>query len=405
MTETLSLNKRRISHTSRDRTEAVVEKLLKEKEPFINKGSVDVLAKYTIDTLQAYGIKINLWESLATSGKISDAITNNSGVTSVFAHSLITTNAESVEIAMPGVFVGTFTAFGSNSIEAAKISAAKNNNSRSEDITLVTTGNILKRGDDVHVAIMTKKRLRQDSSPMPAVLTIHIEDFEKEIKIHPEYLMGATLNSLKKQYVAHQSLLFLLKDLGASIKPGDLLFQPRQTNEAFLKYRTNLMKNIVRKLKDKKYKLGIAESATGGRLVDALTDVENGNEVLGKCAVFYNEKEKFDAGVPEDALSQAAVYSEITAYHLARTAKPYTQVQIGLTALLDQKDHRNVHTKRHKRGSLFYAILEKDKRAHTKFIEIGLRNRLEMKEMAMIIVYRHLLQIMTEKSPPEQTFE
>lgn len=398
MTESKSKQKG-ISHTSRDRTEAVVEKLLKEKEPFINNGSVDILARYAIDTLKAYGIKMNLWESLATSGKISDAITNNTGVTSVFANSLITTNVESVEAAMPGVFIGTFTAFGPNSIEAAKISAAKNNHSRSEDVTLVTTGNILGKGDDVHVAIMSKDRLRQDSSPMPAVLTIHIEDFEREMNMHPEYLTGATLNSLKKQYVAHQSLLFLLKDLGASIKPGDLLFQPRRTNEAFLKYRTNLLKNIIRKLKDKKFKLGIAESATGGRLTDALTDIEGGNEVLGKCTVLYNEKEKFDAGVPEDALTQAAVYSEITAYHLARTAKPFTQVQIGLTALLDHKDHRNVHTMRHKRGSLFYAILEKDKRPHTKFIEMGVRNRLEMKEMAMIIVYRHLLQVLTEKTP------
>ena len=393
--------KERLSHTSRDRTEAVVEKLLKEKESFINKGSIDRLAKYTIDTLLAYGLKINLWESLATSGKISDAITNNPGVTSVFAHSLITTNVESVDVAMPGVFVGTFTAFGQNSMEAAKISAAKNNNSRSEDISLVTTGNILGKGDDVHVAIMTKERLREDSAPMPAGLTIHIEDFEKEMSKHPEYLKGTTLNSLKKQYVVHQSLLFLLKDLGASIKPEDLPFQPRRSNEAFLIYRTNLMKNIVRKLKDKKYKLGIVESATGGRLADALTDVKNGEEVLGQCVVLYNEKEKSDAGVPEDALTQAAVYSEITAYHLARTAKPSTHIQIGLTAVLDQKDHRNVHTKRHKRGSLFYAILEKNKRAHTKFIEVGVRNRLEMKEMAMIIVYRHLLQILTERTPLE----
>ena len=63
------------------RTEGVVELLVKEKEQFIKRGSIDSLAKHTVDILKSYGLKINILESLSTSGKISDSLTNNPGIT------------------------------------------------------------------------------------------------------------------------------------------------------------------------------------------------------------------------------------------------------------------------------------------------------------------------------------
>ncbi len=394
-------NGRTISHSPFDRTEHVLEKLLANKEHFICNGSIDVLASNLIQALTQCGIKINLWEGLATSGKITDAITNNRGVTSVFAHSLITVNPEAVEAAMPGLFVGTFRAHKENSAIASSTAAARMNYDRPEEVTLVTTGNILEKGSDVHVSIMTKKRLRNDSANMPTVLTIGIDDFDSEIQRNPKWIEGATLNSLKKQFVTHKALLFLLKELGY---PSDFPFQPRHTQKHFLDYRNDLMKQIIKKLKAKKYKLASAESATGGRLVDALTDIEGGADVIGRSNVLYNEDVKREAGVPEDTLTQAAVYSEFAAYELARTVigldpkKPETQVQIGFTGLLENKDNRNKDTIKQSKGSIYFAVLAKDKRAHAKSIRIPVRNRLEMKEMSTIIVYRYLLKILSEKN-------
>lgn len=392
------------------RTEGVIELLAKEKEQFIKRGSIDLLAKYTVNTLSDCGLKINLLESLSTSGKISDALTNNPRVTSVFGYGLVIPNDFAISSAFGTEMVGTQGAFGLNSKEAAAIFSARNNALRSEDISLVTTGGILGIGSDVHVAIMTKRRLRQDNATLPNVLTIKIEDFEKTIENHPEYLRGATLNSLKKQYVTHSALLFLLKEVGARIEDKDLAFKPRQTKEDFFIYRTRLMKYVVNKMIKKGFKLGIAESATGGRLVDSITDIENGHLVLGKCTVLYNEKEKRAAGVAAKHLTDDAVYSRETAQALADTAavdmnNPHTQVQIGYTGIYDRLDHRSRRTESHKRGDTFHAILEKGKKIHTKFISLPLRSKMEMKEMSTIIVYRHLLQILSETFSSRHDFE
>ncbi len=392
------------------RTEGVVELLVKEKEQFIKRGSIDSLAKHTVDILKSYGLKINILESLSTSGKISDSLTNNPGITSIFAYGLVVPNDFSITSAFGTEMVGTQGAFGLNSKEAAAIFSARNNALRPEDISLVTTGSMLGIGNDVHVAIMTKRMLRQDSAPLPNVLTIKIEDFEKEIKNHPEFLRGATLNSLKKQYVTHRALLFLLKEVGARIEDKDLSFKPRQTKEDFFIYRTKLIKHVVNKMIKKGYKLGIAESATGGRLIDTITDIDNGHLVLGKSTELYNEKEKRTAGVAAHHLTDDAVYSRETAAALADTAKididnPHTEVQIGFTGILDKLDHRSPRTESHKRGDIFYAIMEKGKKVHTKFISLPIRTKLEMKEMSSIIVYRHLLQILSEKFSSKHDFE
>lgn len=385
----------------------IIDVLAKEKEQFVKEGSVDMLSRNAINALREFGLRINLWESLATSGKISDALTNSPGVTSVFGHSLITTNQQAAELAMPDTMSSIFFVYGPNSKEAAATAVGTNILKRDEDVALATTGNILGKGNDVHIALMTKRQLRQDASPIPNILTININDFEKDVAGHPEYLKGATLSSLKKQYVAHRALLFLLKELG---RPSDMPFIPRQTDERFLKYRTSLMKSVVNKLMTKNYKLGIAESATGGRLVDAITDVENGGLVLGKCTVLYNEKEKGDAGVPADTRTEDAVYSIPAAYELARTAMgndqkhPDTQVQIGFTGLLDTKDTRNQRTSRHKPGTIFYSVLVKDKAAFSDIKRVPVKNRLEMKEFSLITVYWQTLQVLNDKFTSEPAF-
>ncbi|MFA6533255.1 MAG: CinA family protein [Patescibacteria group bacterium] len=407
--------KEKVNSTSRSianihpmtRTEGIVELLAKEKEPFIKRGSIDTLAKYAVDVLRNYGInheglKINIMESLSTSGKISDALTNNSGITSIFSYGLIVPNDHSIQSAFGHEMIGTQGAFGLNSREAAAIFAARNNALRPEDISLVSTGGMLEKGNDVHISIMTKRIFRQDGSSPPHVLTINIADFEKEVENHPEYLKGATLNSLKKQYVAHRALLFLLQEVKARIEDKDLLFKPRQTKEDLFIYRTRLMKYVVDKMIKKGFKLGIAESATGGRLVDAITDIEKGHLILGKCAVLYNEKEKRAAGVAAKHLTEDAVYSKETAEALADTAavnleNPHTEVQIGFTGLFTRLDHRTPRTERHKLGDIFHAINVKGKKVHSKFINLPRRTKLEMKEMSTIIVYRHLLQILNEK--------
>ncbi|EKD94420.1 MAG: hypothetical protein ACD_26C00059G0001, partial [uncultured bacterium] len=74
----------------------------------------------------------------------------------------------------------------------------------------------------------------------------------------------------------------------------------------------------------------------------------------------------------------------------------------GLFTTLDRRTPR---TKRHKRGDIFHSINVKEKKPHSKFINLPIRSKLEMKEMSTIIVYRHLLQILNEKFSSRHDYE
>lgn len=373
-------------------TEKFIPILLKEKGQFISEGSVDVLSKDVIETLDnikktaGNSPQVNVWESKSTSGKISGALTRG-GITSHFARGFVTSDSKSVVAIFPEMQL-IYDTFKPDSKEAAMASAVLLNNKRPEEITLVTAGGILSPGHDVYVAIMTK------SSEYPDVFTITNDYFENAMRFYNIDLNGTTLNSAKKQFVAHQALLEILHKIrGVKEK---IPFQLRRTSETFSKYNDNLMIRLIKKLTELNLFIGYDESLTGGLLADELTNYAGGETRLRRSDILYSDEAKAEAGIKEFALNEFNVYSDAAATELARAAdKPDVNVAVGITGLSDTDDSR---TKEHKAGEFYYSIQVQNKREHKKpkpYI-LPIRSRLEMKEMCSMIIYRHLLKILSE---------
>jgi nicotinamide mononucleotide (NMN) deamidase PncC len=390
--ETSIINKARRNRIGVLGTEIFFPRLLKEKEPFVKEGSVDVLARLIISTLNDIksntenSPQINTWESVCTSAKIANALTRE-GITDHFSRGLVTSNSESVTAIFPEMQL-IYDAFKPNTKEVAMASAVLLNKKRPEEITLVTTGGILSPGHDVHIAIMTK------SSEHPDVITITHDYFENAMKFYKIDLTGTTLNSAKKQFVAHQAFVVLLHKI-RGIKE-QIPFQLRQNSELFSKYNDNLMQKLIKKLIDLDLFIGFGESLTGGLLADELTNYEGGETRLRRSDILYDEEAKRQAGVKDFALNQSNVYSDSAATELARAAdKPDVNVAVGITGLSNTDDSR---TNEHKAGEFYYSIQVQNKREHKKEkpYKLPIRERLEMKEMCSMIVYRHLLKILSE---------
>jgi len=371
-------------------TERFLPLLLKESECFASEGSVDTLAQYVIGTLSSIKtstgktIGINLWESIGTSGKLASALTRE-GITDFFSRGLITTNRTSVTKLFDEMNL-IYDTFKPNTKETALASAVLINNKRQEEISLVTTGNILGKGSDVHIAIMIR-------GEDPNVLTVTNEYFENAMRYYEIDLKNTTLNSAKKQFVTHQAFLFLLHKL-RGIKE-QIPFKLRENSETFSKYDARLMRELISKLEELNLVLGLSESALGGLLTDKLTDYTGGDQRLCRGDVLYNEVAKKEAGVQPFAFNEFNVYSDAAATELARVAnKDDVDVAIGITGLLNTPDTR---TDEHEVGDFYYSIQVRDKKEHKKSkpYRLKVRTRLEMKEMSALIVYRHLLHILT----------
>lgn len=377
-------------------TEIFIPFLIKESgdKPFIIEGSIDVLSASVIETLRNnkdHGLfqRLTTWESRCTSGNLGSAITRE-GCTDFFSRGFITTDRRSVaSLDQFREMNLIYDSFGQNTKEVALASAVLLNNTRQEEISLVTTGDILSEGSNAHIAIKIKGEDRPD------LLTVSHEYFINAMKYYGIDTKNASLNSLKKQFVTHQSLLFLMHKI-RGIKEH-IPFVPRVQNETLFKYNAQLMKKIDAKFQELELSLGLAESAPGGLLADKISDFSDGN-YLHRGDIVYNEEAKREIGVSDFALDQLNVYSDIAATESARCVnlKKDVDVAIGAIARLNTPDTR---TESATVGDLYYSLQVKGKREHKKEKPYLLptRSRLEMKEMCALIVFRHLLRVLSEK--------
>ena len=102
------------------------------------------------------------------------------------------------------------------------------------------------------------------------------------------------------------------------------------------------MEELVKILKEKKYKISFAESCTGGYLASSLTDISGSSEVFEKSFVVYSENAKKDIlNVSQDTLDKYSVYSEEIAKEMVVGLKNISNanVCISVTGLADSNDY------------------------------------------------------------------
>ena len=154
------------------------------------------------------------------------------------------------------------------------------------------------------------------------------------------------------------------------------------------------MKEVVLKLKEKNKTIATMESATGGYIVNAITNVEGASDVIRYSAVTYSNEYKIKMGVKKELINKYSVYSkevaENMAYNIALFAN--SNYGIGITGKLNKEDKRNLYGDD---NLVFISIYAKDsnKYYHDE-VKVLKNKRVENKEEVFVKVKELLRNIL-----------
>ena len=87
---------------------------------------------------------------------------------------------------------------------------------------------------------------------------------------------------------------------------------------------------VGRMLRDQGLTLGVMESASGGAIASAITDVEGSSDYFRGSIVAYATAVKIANGVPAEVIATHGVYSQATAEAMARAARVAVAADLGL---------------------------------------------------------------------------
>ena len=107
------------------------------------------------------------------------------------------------------------------------------------------------------------------------------------------------------------------------------------------------MDEIIKILTLREEKISTMESATGGYIANAITNVEGASEVFSFGAVTYSNFYKIKFGVDKDLIEKYSVYSMEVARDMSRAITEYTNSRygIGVTGKLNRVDRFNLSGK------------------------------------------------------------
>lgn len=107
------------------------------------------------------------------------------------------------------------------------------------------------------------------------------------------------------------------------------------------------MEEIIKLLTLRKESISTMESATGGYIAHAITNVEGASEVFSFGAVTYSNFYKIKLGVDKNLIEKYSVYSMEVAHDMSRAITEYTNSRygIGVTGKLNRVDRFNLSGK------------------------------------------------------------
>ena len=107
------------------------------------------------------------------------------------------------------------------------------------------------------------------------------------------------------------------------------------------------MEEIIKILTLRKENISTMESATGGYIANAITNVEGASEVFSFGAVTYSNFYKIKLGVDKNLIKKYSVYSMEVAHDMSRAITEYTNSRygIGVTGKLNRADRFNLSGK------------------------------------------------------------
>ena len=153
------------------------------------------------------------------------------------------------------------------------------------------------------------------------------------------------------------------------------------------------MERIVKILIDKNKTISTMESCTGGKIVDAITNIPGASEILKFSAVTYSNEYKIKMGVESNIIEKYSVYSIETAKSMSKAISNFTNSDfgIGITGQLKRIDPAN---QGNKEDMVYISIYDKEKDNYSTItVEVTKETRKENKEMLLKIIIDMLLNI------------
>lgn len=143
-----------------------------------------------------------------------------------------------------------------------------------------------------------------------------------------------------------------------------------------------MIEEIIEKLRERNWQIGVMESCTGGAVANSITNVPGVSDVFKSGLVTYSDEAKIRAGVDQKIIQNFSVYSIEVAQEMAR--KIEGNVGIGVTGNLP--------------GKVYVAVRVED-RIKSSFLSVNslLKDEVEArKEMKGMVVDRVLEMISQE---------
>ena len=154
------------------------------------------------------------------------------------------------------------------------------------------------------------------------------------------------------------------------------------------------MKDVVKKLKEKKMTIATMESCTGGGVANAITNIPGASEVLLFSAVTYSNEYKIKMGVSSDTIDKYSVYSMEVAREMSKAISDFahSNIGVGVTGKMGVLDPANPYGDD---NTIYISIYTKDDNEyHTFKMNTKYEERKDNKELILEKIEEELLVIL-----------
>lgn len=153
------------------------------------------------------------------------------------------------------------------------------------------------------------------------------------------------------------------------------------------------MEELVNKLIDKNKTISTMESATGGAVVSAITNVDGSSRVLKFSAITYSNEYKIKMGVKKETIDKYSVYSTQVAKEMSFNISKFSNSNygVGITGKLNRVDENNLFGDD---STVFISIYDRDNdKYYNEIIKAIKTNRIDNKRLVIDKIEELMLKI------------
>ena len=153
------------------------------------------------------------------------------------------------------------------------------------------------------------------------------------------------------------------------------------------------MEELVNKLIDKNKTISTMESATGGAVASAITNVDGSSRVLKFSAITYSNEYKIKMGVKKETIDKYSVYSTQVAKEMSFNISKFSNSNygVGITGKLNRVDENNLFGDD---STVFISIYDRDNdKYYNEIVKAIKTNRIDNKRLVIDKIEELMLKI------------